>query len=139
MNAIMVKAGQGLVEEEDTCAGSDCAGDGNALGLTEGDLVARGGFPPSEAKTGKNGVALAGDFGEVVAALGPGEGLVPLDESRLQALAFRHWGGEEMPNSWSVEVPGGRLGVRMFPTEEGEHVSLSGPAELVYRGTITLP
>lgn len=55
------------------------------------------------------------------------------------ALAFRHWGGDEMPNSWSVEVPGGRLGVRMFATEEGEHVSLSGPAELVYRGTITLP
>lgn len=54
------------------------------------------------------------------------------------ALAFRHWGGEGMPNSWSVEVPGGRLGVRMFPTEEGEHVSLSGPAEIVYRGTITL-
>lgn len=55
------------------------------------------------------------------------------------ALAFRHWGGDGMPNSWSVEVPGGRLGVRMFATEEGEHVSLSGPAELVYRGTITLP
>jgi len=55
------------------------------------------------------------------------------------ALAFRHWGGEGMPNSWSVEVSGGRLGVRMFPTEEGEHVSLSGPAELVYSGTITLP
>ncbi|MGD9606204.1 MAG: diaminopimelate epimerase [Leucobacter sp.] len=55
------------------------------------------------------------------------------------ALAFRHWGGDEMPNSWSVEVPGGRLGVRMFATEEGEHVSLSGPAELIYRGTITLP
>lgn len=55
------------------------------------------------------------------------------------ALAFRHWGGEQMPNSWSVEVPGGRLAVRMFPTEEGEHVSLSGPAELVYSGEITLP
>ena len=55
------------------------------------------------------------------------------------ALAFRHWGGEQMPNSWSVTVPGGRLAVRMFATEEGEHVSLSGPAELVYRGEITLP
>lgn len=55
------------------------------------------------------------------------------------ALAFRHWGGEGMPNSWSVDVPGGRLAVRMFATEEGEHVSLSGPAELVYRGTIELP
>ena len=55
------------------------------------------------------------------------------------ALAFRHWGGEDMPNSWSVEVPGGRLAVRMFPTEEGEHVSLSGPAELVYGGIVELP
>lgn len=55
------------------------------------------------------------------------------------ALAFRHWGGEQRPNSWSVTVPGGRLAVRMFATEEGEHVSLSGPAELVYRGEITLP
>lgn len=54
------------------------------------------------------------------------------------ALAFRHWGGEGMPNSWSVETPGGRLGVRMYPTEEGEHVSLSGAAEIVYRGTIAL-
>lgn len=53
------------------------------------------------------------------------------------ALAFRHWGGEDMPHSWSVEVPGGRLAVRMFPTEEGEHVSLSGPAEIVFRGEIS--
>ncbi|MBO1902096.1 diaminopimelate epimerase [Leucobacter weissii] len=55
------------------------------------------------------------------------------------ALAFRHWGGAGMPDSWSIDVPGGRLGVRMFPTEEGEHVSLSGPAELVYSGSIALP
>jgi len=54
------------------------------------------------------------------------------------ALAFRHWGGPEMPHRWSVEVPGGKLAVRMFPTEEGEHVSLSGPAELVYRGTVEI-
>jgi len=26
----------------------------------------------------------------------------------------------------------------MFPTEEGEHVALSGPAELVYTGTLEL-
>lgn len=55
------------------------------------------------------------------------------------ALAFRHWGGPDAPNSWRVEVPGGRLSVRMFPTEEGEHVSLSGPAELVFRGAVQLP
>jgi diaminopimelate epimerase len=26
----------------------------------------------------------------------------------------------------------------MFPTEDGEHVSLSGPAELVYSGELTV-
>lgn len=55
------------------------------------------------------------------------------------ALAFRFWGGVDAPNTWRVDVRGGRLGVRMFPTEEGEHVSLSGPAELVYSGTVTVP
>lgn len=55
------------------------------------------------------------------------------------ALAFRHWGGPDTPHHWRVDLPGGRLSVRMFPTEEGEHVSLSGPAELVYRGTVTVP
>lgn len=55
------------------------------------------------------------------------------------ALAFRHWGGEGMPSRWSVEVPGGKLTVRMIDTEGGEHVTLSGPAELVYSGEIDLP
>lgn len=54
------------------------------------------------------------------------------------ALAVRHWAGPAAPNQWRVDVPGGSLGVRMFATEEGEHVSLSGPASLVYSGTITL-
>lgn len=70
---------------------------------------------------------------------GAGETLSCGTGAAAAALAFRHWGGELMPNSWSIEVPGGRLGVRMFPTEEGEHVSLSGPAELVYRGKFELP
>lgn len=70
---------------------------------------------------------------------GVGETLSCGTGTAAAALAFRHWGGEGMPNSWRVEVPGGSLGVRMFPTEEGEHVSLSGPAELVYSGTIELP
>jgi diaminopimelate epimerase len=26
----------------------------------------------------------------------------------------------------------------MFPTEDGEHVAISGPAELVYSGTFSL-
>ena len=70
---------------------------------------------------------------------GSGETLSCGTGTAAAALAFRHWGGEQMPNSWSVEVPGGRRAVRMFPTEEGEHVSLSGPAELVYSGSIELP
>lgn len=54
------------------------------------------------------------------------------------ALATRYWAGEGAPNHWRVRVPGGVLGVRMFPTEDGEHVGLSGPAELVFDTTITL-
>ena len=54
------------------------------------------------------------------------------------ALATRHWAGAGAPNHWRVDVPGGTLAVRMFPTEEGEHVALSGPAALVYTGTVEL-
>jgi diaminopimelate epimerase len=54
------------------------------------------------------------------------------------ALATRHWAGKGAPNQWQVHVPGGVVGVRMFPTEDGEHVSLSGPAELVYEGDLTV-
>jgi diaminopimelate epimerase len=52
------------------------------------------------------------------------------------ALATRHWAGSGAPNEWRVEVPGGTLGVRMFPAEDGEHVALSGPAELVFEGDL---
>ena len=55
------------------------------------------------------------------------------------ALATRHWAGADAPDRWRVEVPGGTLAVRMFPTEDGEHVALSGPAELVYSGRFDLP
>lgn len=54
------------------------------------------------------------------------------------ALATRYWAGSSAPNNWKVDVPGGTLAVRMFPTEEGEHVALSGPAELSYTGTVEL-
>ncbi len=54
------------------------------------------------------------------------------------ALAARHWAGQGAPNQWQVTVPGGTLGVRMFPTEEGEHVGLSGAAELVFEGVLQL-
>ena len=54
------------------------------------------------------------------------------------ALAVRYWAGDRAPDNWRVEVPGGTLGVRMFPAEDGEHVALSGPAQLVFRGEIDL-
>ena len=54
------------------------------------------------------------------------------------ALATRHWAGPGAPNQWKVTVPGGVLGVRMFAAEDGEHVGLSGAAELVYDGSIDL-
>lgn len=50
------------------------------------------------------------------------------------ALAVRHWAGPAAPDRWSVEVPGGTLGVRV---DDG-HVHLSGPAALVYSGEIVL-
>ena len=54
------------------------------------------------------------------------------------ALATRHREGPGAPSNWRVEVPGGSLGVQMFPAEDGEHVSLSGPAELVFSGIIAV-
>lgn len=54
------------------------------------------------------------------------------------ALATRHWAGAGAPNIWQVTVPGGTLGVRMFATEDGEHVGLSGAAELVFDGEFDL-
>lgn len=54
------------------------------------------------------------------------------------ALASRHWAGQGAPHNWRVEIPGGTVGVHMFPTEDGEHIALSGPAELVFTGTIAV-
>ena len=54
------------------------------------------------------------------------------------ALAARHWAGAGAPNTWQVTVPGGTVGVRMFATEDGEHVGLSGAAELSFDGTFEL-
>ena len=69
---------------------------------------------------------------------GSGETLSCGTGAAAAALATRHWAGAGAPNQWKVEVPGGTLGVRMFPTEDGEHVALSGPAELVYEGDLTI-
>ncbi len=69
---------------------------------------------------------------------GSGETLSCGTGAAAAALATRYWAGEGAPNHWSVAVPGGVVGVRMFPTEDGEHVALSGPAELVYEGDLSL-
>ena len=54
------------------------------------------------------------------------------------ALAVRHWAGQAAPDRWSVEVPGGILGVRMLRVRGDLHVLLSGPATLVYSGEVAL-
>ncbi|NYE20767.1 diaminopimelate epimerase [Microbacterium immunditiarum] len=54
------------------------------------------------------------------------------------ALAVHHWAGEAAPDRWSVDVPGGTLGVRVRRDADGEHVLLSGPATLVFSGEVSL-
>ena len=54
------------------------------------------------------------------------------------ALTTRHRVGPGAPNNWRIDMPDGSLGVQMFPTEDGEHVSLSGLAELTSSVTITV-
>jgi diaminopimelate epimerase len=50
------------------------------------------------------------------------------------ALAVRHWAGAGAPDRWSVEVPGGELGVHVHD----DRVLLSGPAALVFSGEVAL-
>ena len=69
---------------------------------------------------------------------GSGETLSCGTGAAAAALATRYWAGAGAPNQWRVEVPGGVLGVRMFPAEDGEHVALSGPAVLVFDGVFRL-
>jgi diaminopimelate epimerase len=69
---------------------------------------------------------------------GVGETLSCGTGTAAAALATRHWMGDGAPDMWRVDVPGGRLAVRMFPAEDGEHVALGGPAELVYEGDIRI-
>ena len=49
------------------------------------------------------------------------------------AIAIRDYAGNTQ-NFWRVKVPGGEVGVRIFPTEEGEHAGINGPAELTFTG-----
>jgi diaminopimelate epimerase len=69
---------------------------------------------------------------------GSGETLSCGTGAAAAAIATRHWAGRGAPDQWRVELPGGTLGVRMWAAEDGEHVSLSGPATLVYDGDITV-
>jgi diaminopimelate epimerase len=69
---------------------------------------------------------------------GSGETLSCGTGAAAAALAVRHWAGAGAPDDWAVEVPGGVLGVHVAPGGDGEHVSLSGPAELVFSGALTL-
>lgn len=54
------------------------------------------------------------------------------------ALAVREWAGRAAPDRWTVEVPGGVLGVRVAPVGGVPHVFLSGPATLVFSGEVAL-
>lgn len=69
---------------------------------------------------------------------GSGETLSCGTGAAAAALATRHWAGEGAPDVWSVDVAGGTVGVRVVPTANGDHVLLSGPAELVFSGTMKL-
>jgi diaminopimelate epimerase len=65
---------------------------------------------------------------------GSGETLSCGTGAAAAALATREWAGEGAPDTWRVEVSGGVVGVRIA---DG-HVFLSGPAELVYSGTVAV-
>lgn len=53
------------------------------------------------------------------------------------ATAVRLWAGDRDAMQWSVEVPGGTVGVDFLPQPDGtERLVLSGPATLVFDGTM---
>jgi len=69
---------------------------------------------------------------------GSGETLSCGTGAAAAALATRHWAGADAPDDWRVQVPGGTLRVRVFAAEDGEHVALAGPADLVFTGSLQL-
>ena len=75
-----------------------------------------------------------GAIGMRVFERGAGETLSCGTGAAAAALAVRHWAGAAAPDDWTVDVPGGTLGVRM---RDGR-VLLAGPATLVYNGEVAL-
>jgi diaminopimelate epimerase len=69
---------------------------------------------------------------------GSGETLACGTGTAAAALATRYWAGDGAPDSWRVRTPGGTLGVRIIAADDGEHVTLSGPAELVFDGEVMI-
>ena len=50
------------------------------------------------------------------------------------AIILRHLGPRDTPHHWAVEMPGGVVGVRLFATEDGEHVSITGAVTSIAHG-----
>ncbi len=85
---------------------------------------------------------------ELVRPLGPGHLAMRVHERGVgetrscgtgacaAALATRFWAGAEGGDTWLVDVPGGRLRVRVLPSGT---VELAGPAVLVADGVAHLP
>lgn len=85
---------------------------------------------------------------EFVRPLGPGQVAMRVHERGVgetrscgtgacaAAIATGFWAGSTQPgDAWVVDVPGGRLRVRLLP---GQRVELSGPAQLVAEGEVDL-
>ena len=54
------------------------------------------------------------------------------------AIAMRHTSGAVSTHNWRAESAGGSIGVQMFPTEDGEHVSIHGLAAINAIETVEL-
>lgn len=65
---------------------------------------------------------------------GVGETLSCGTGAAAAALAVREWAGFSAPDRWTVNVPGGTVGVRVA----NGHVFLAGPATLVFSGEVAL-